>query len=223
MALHDVLPLGLAAATARLRPEERRQEKLARRRTRHRRSILIVAAAVVALATGGAGPLVADHAATLTELAGGIDVMVLEDETTDEYRSIALHLGHMDLYEGEIGVMHMSSGAHGLLFVATTPPSRRTADEVIFRIGRMPIDSLPGRWDDDEEYNNFYVALGSADAFLEMLTMGDRLIYRIGDDTGTFEVPIPATFEEALAFFRRQVEMHGSAEPTAPQRGQASN
>lgn len=195
--------------------DQRPREKFARRRMRHRHPIPIVAATALVLAAIGSTPLSADHTEMTTKFARGIDVMVLMED--GEYRSAGLVLGHLDLYEGEIMFMHLGRlGTYAAMFVATTPPRGRTADEVVYRIGRFPMDSFVGQWVTDVDTDVFSVSMAE-DAFLDMLAMGvgERLIYRIGDDTGTFEIPIPETIEEAMAFFRRQVELHGNAERTS--------
>ena len=187
------------------------REKFAKRR--QRRPIPIVAATVLALAAIGGAPLGADHAELTTKFAHGIDVMVLVED--GEYQSAGILLGQLDLYEGEILVMHFGrSGNYAVMFVSTTPPRARTADEMVYRIGRFSMESFDGWWWDDEDI--FAVAM-ETDAFLDMLAMGvgERLIYRIGDDTGTFEIPIPETIKTATEFFRRQVELHWSAEPSS--------
>ena len=196
----------------------------AKRRMRQRRSIPIVAAAVIAMA---ATPLVADPTTEVTEVGeftaevtefddGNISVMVLTYTATGEYGSTSIGVGLMDLYDGEVAGMHSASGRYSLMFIATT--DSRTAEEVVFRVGRMPMVAWPGRWGEDPEVPMFLVPL-SSDGFLELLIGGERMTYRMGNDTGILELPIPEQWEDAVAFFRRQVELHGSAEPLTPDQG----
>lgn len=190
MELHQALP---EAA------DQRPLAKFAKRRTRHRRPIPFAIAAAAAVVT--TVPLFAEMSEML-QFDGGL-VFVNLDDFTDAYDFTAIGFGLLDPQSsGEVVLMHSSVG-YTLMFKPDGAFSSRNAEQVTYRVGRAPAQTVAGLM-----VGAYFGFLVESDVFLDDLDGAERIRYRIGDDGDTMEVRIPEDRNAAVVFFRQQVAHH---------------